>query len=71
MREAGKDCFILSRDVVTTLKASGLDIAVQPSSKRDLTKVQDQFNLWHEETGFPMSHLSRIAACSVGENYHD
>lgn len=69
MREAGKDCFILSRDVVTTLKASGLDIAVQPSSKRDLIKVQDKFNLWHEETGLPMSHLSRIAACSLGENY--
>jgi 3-methyladenine DNA glycosylase Tag len=71
MRRVGKDCFVLSRDVVTTLKASGLDIAEQPSSKRDLIKVQDQFNLWHEETGLPLSHLSRIAACSMGENYLD
>jgi 3-methyladenine DNA glycosylase Tag len=71
MRRVGKDCFVLSRDVVTTLKASGLDIAEQPSSKRDLIKVQDQFNLWHEETGLPLSHLSRIAACSMGENHLD
>jgi hypothetical protein len=71
LRRVGKDCFILSRDVVTCLKASGLDIAEQPSSKRDLVKVQDQFNKWHEETGLPISHLSRIAACSMGENYLD
>jgi 3-methyladenine DNA glycosylase Tag len=71
MRRVGKDCFVLSRDVVTTLKASGLDIAEQPSSKRDLIKVQDQFNLWHEETGLPLSHLSRIAAYSMGENHLD
>jgi len=69
LRRVGKDCFVLSRDVVTTLKASGLDIAEKPSSKRDLIKVQDQFNAWHDETGLPLSHLSRIAACSVGENY--
>ncbi|MEC7766189.1 MAG: DNA-3-methyladenine glycosylase I, partial [Pseudomonadota bacterium] len=57
------------RDVVVTLKSVGLDIAEQPSSKRDLKKVQDQFNAWREETGLPYSHLSRIVACSVGENY--
>jgi 3-methyladenine DNA glycosylase Tag len=69
LRGVGKDCFVLSRDVVTTLKSVGLDIAEKPTSKRDLKKVQDQFNAWHEETGLPYSHLSRIAACSVGENY--
>ncbi len=69
LRQMGKDCFILSRDVVVTLKGTGLDIAEQPSSQRDLKKVQAQFNQWHEETGLPFSHLSRIAACSVGENY--
>ena len=69
LRRIGKDCFMLSQDVVVTLKATGLDIAESPSSKRDLKKVQDQFNIWHDETGLPYSHLSRIAACSVGENY--
>ena len=60
---------MLSPDVVVTLRSVGLDIAENPTSKRDLKKVQDQFNLWHEETGLAYSHLSRIAACSVGENY--
>jgi len=69
LRRTGKDCFILSKDVVVTLRGSGLEIAEQPSSQRDLKKVQAQFNEWHEETGLPYSHLSRIAACSVGENY--
>lgn len=69
LRRAGKDCFILSRDVVVVLNAIGLDIAEKPTSQRDLKKVQAQFNEWHEETGLPYSHLSRIAAYSVGENY--
>jgi len=69
LRFMGKDSFVLSRDVVVTLRSTGLDIAERPSSKRDLTKIQDQFNAWHEETKLPFSHLSRIAACSVGENF--
>jgi len=69
LRRTGKDCFILSKDVVVTLRGSGLEIAEQPSSQRDLKKVQALFNEWHKETGLPYSHLSRIAACSVGENY--
>ena len=69
LRRVGKDCFILSRDVVLVLNAIGLDIASKPASQRDLKKVQTQFNQWQQETGLPYSHLSRIAACSVGENY--
>lgn len=69
LRRTGKDCFILSRDVVVALRGSGLEVAEQPSSQRDLKKIQAQFNAWHDETGLPYSHLSRILACSVGENY--
>ena len=69
LRRMGKDCFILGRDVVTALRGSGLDIAENPTSQRDLKKVQTRFNTWREETGLSYSHLSRIAACSVGENY--
>ncbi len=69
LRRVGKDGFVLSKDVVLTLKSTGLDIADRPSTKRDLRKVQDLFNDWHAETGLPFSHLSRIAACSVGENF--
>lgn len=69
LRTVGKDCFILSRDVVLTLQHAGLDIADNPTSQKDLRQVQQAFNTWHEETGLPYSHLSRIAACATGENY--
>ena len=44
-------------------------VAEAITSKRDLAKVQAQFNAWAEETGLPYVHLSRICAMSVGENY--
>lgn len=69
LRRVGKDCFQLTTDVVVVLRSVGLDIRDQPGSQRDLQKIQTQFNDWHEQTGLPYSHLSRIAACSVGENY--
>lgn len=69
LRRVGKDCFQLTTDVVVVLRSIGLEIAEQPTSQRDLKKIQAQFNDWHQETGLPYSHLSRIAACSVGENY--
>ena len=69
LRRVGKDCFIPARDVAVLLRSIGLDIAENPTSKRDLSKIQAQFNEWHAETGLPYSHLSRIAACSVGDNY--
>lgn len=68
LRTMGKDCFILARDVVLTLQHAGLDIPASPSSQRDLRQIQQAFNTWHEETGLPYSHLSRIAACATGEN---
>lgn len=68
LRRVGKDCFIPARDVVVLLKSIGLDIADNPTSQRDLKRIQAQFNEWHEETLLPYAHLSRIAACSVGDN---
>jgi len=69
LRFIGKDCFVLSMDVVACLRDAGLDIADNPSSKKDLRKIQEQFNAWIEETGLPLTHLSRICAMSIGENY--
>lgn len=69
LRFAGKDSFILSRDVVSALRAAGLEISATPTSQRDLKKVQGAFNSWQEETGRPVTHLSQIAAWSYGENY--
>jgi 3-methyladenine DNA glycosylase Tag len=69
LRFVGRDSFILSGDVVACLRDAGLDIAENPSSKKDMKKVQDQFNAWAKETGLPLTHLSRICSMSVGENY--
>ena len=69
LRFIGKDCFVTSADAVACLRDAGLDISENPTSKKDLRKVQDAFNAWSKETGHPLTHLSRICAMSIGENY--
>jgi 3-methyladenine DNA glycosylase Tag len=69
LRFIGKDCFVTSTDVVACLRDAGLDISENPTSKKDLAKIQAQFNAWLEETGLPLTHLSRICAMSIGQNY--
>jgi len=69
LRFLGWDGFVTSKDVVACLRDAGLDLAGTVTSKRDLARVQAQFNAWAEETGLPYMHLSRICAMSIGENY--
>lgn len=68
LRSLGWDAFILWSDVVAALRDAGLDIAKNPTSKKDLAKAQAQINAWAEETGLPRAHISRILAMSIGEN---
>lgn len=65
----GWDGFTTSKDVVACLRDAGLDIAEEPKSRRDFIAIQTQFNAWASETGLPYTHLSRICAMSIGENY--
>jgi 3-methyladenine DNA glycosylase Tag len=69
LRFLGWDGFVMSKDVIACLRDAGLDVAEEIKSKRDLAKVQAQFNAWAQETGLPYVHLSRICAMSIGENY--
>ncbi len=69
LRFIGRDGFVLSRDVIVCLRDAGLEIAEAPSSKKDMAAIQAQFNAWAAETGLPYTHLSRICAMSIGENY--
>ena len=69
LRWVGWDAFIISRDLVAALRDSGLDVAENPASKRDLARIQEQMNTWAEETGLPYRHLSRILSMSIGENH--
>jgi 3-methyladenine DNA glycosylase Tag len=68
LRNLGFDAFMLTKDVVACLQQAGVQISNSPSSQKDLTLVQTAFNTWHRETGLPYSHLSRICACSTGDN---
>jgi len=69
LRFLGFDGFVTSKDVVACLRDAGLDIAEEIKSRRDLAKVQAQFNAWARETGLSYTQLSRICALSIGENY--
>jgi 3-methyladenine DNA glycosylase Tag len=67
LRNMGKDTFIVTGDVTKCLRREGLDISTSPSSKREYRLIQQTFNDWHAESGLPYSHLSRIAALSIGD----
>jgi hypothetical protein len=54
--------------MAAALRDAGLDIAENPSSKRDLDRIQAQINQWSAKTGLPRRHISRILAMSIGEN---
>jgi 3-methyladenine DNA glycosylase Tag len=69
LRFIGRDSYILSRDVVACLFDAGLDIADNPTSKRDLKKIETLFNTWAKETGKPLATLSRICALSIGDSH--
>lgn len=69
LRYAGKDAFILSSEVVIALQDAGLGIADNPTSKRDLSKVQEAMNAYHEQSGLPYTHLSKVLSYSIGKNY--
>lgn len=68
LRWLGWDTFMLSGDMVAALRDAGLDVAENPSSRKDLAAIQAQLNRWAKETGLPRSHLSRILSMSIGEN---
>lgn len=65
LRRVGWDGFILSTDVITALRREEL-LDATPGSKKALTQAQAAFNAWHQETGLPYSHLSRILSFTVG-----
>ena len=67
LRAIGKDTFILSTDVEAYLRATNVfDGGI--TSKRSLGQIQQQFNLWQQQSGRSLAHISQIIALSVGEN---
>lgn len=69
LRFIGWDAFLLSRDVVAALRDAGVEISEKATSKRDLAAAQAAFSGWARATNLSYTHLSRICAMSIGENY--
>ncbi len=66
LRSIGKDGYVLGPDVVTALLKQG--IATSPSAG-SMTAIQECFNEWRAQSGLPLSHISKIVACSAGFNH--
>ncbi len=64
LRGMGKDSFVLSRDVCAALIDAGV-VSKSPTSKRGFKATQEAFNQWMEESGRPLSHISRILGLSI------
>lgn len=64
LRRVGWDGFILSRDVIAGLRREE-KLDASPTSKKALMQAQQAFNEWHQETGLPYSHLSRILSFTI------
>jgi 3-methyladenine DNA glycosylase Tag len=65
MRFAGRDGFILSKDVTGRLIAEGV-IDKPATSKTALRQVQAAFNSWQEQSGRSLMEISRVLALSCG-----
>ncbi len=67
LRAIGKDTFLLTQDIEAYLRAYGVfDGGI--NSQRSLQQIQQQFNLWQEQSGLSLQQISQIVAFSVGDN---
>ncbi len=67
LRNMGKDTFLLTRDVVRALMELGVLENETVTSKKARRAAQSAFNTLHDQSKRPMSHISRVLACSVGD----
>lgn len=68
LRFMGKQCFILSRDVVNALMRENV-IENESMSKKNLNAIQAAFNLWRSTSGRSLNEISRILAFSTGPSH--
>ncbi|CUH87261.1 hypothetical protein PH5382_01186 [Phaeobacter sp. CECT 5382] len=65
MRFAGRDGFVLSKDVTARLIAEGV-IDKPASSKTALRSVQQAFDSWQQQSERSLMEISRVLALSCG-----
>ena len=64
LRRVGWDGYILTPDNLTAMRNHQL-LDASPYSQRGAKQIQRLFNQWQEETGLPISHLSRILSMTI------
>lgn len=69
LRMIGRDTFILTPDVLATLKAHNIYTG-KGTGKRDQRTIQDHFNGWRKETGRTYGALSMVLAAATGPRDH-
>ncbi|MGF1754671.1 DNA-3-methyladenine glycosylase I [Vibrio makurazakiensis] len=67
LRQMGKDTFILSSDVESHLRSTGV-IDSGRDTKRAHLAANKAFNQWQQESGRSLSEISQIVAYSGGDN---
>lgn len=67
LRAIGKDTFLLTRDIEHYLRAYAVFDGGM-TSQRSLQQIQQQFNLWQQQSGLSLQEISQIVALSCGEN---
>lgn len=68
LRALGKDTFLLSQDVQGYFLSRHI-VSGSLRSKRSLLALQNQFNLWQEQSGRSLQEISQILSMSVGDNH--
>lgn len=67
LRGLGKDSFRLSSDIEAYMRSRDI-ISGGLQTKTSLKAIQNQFNLWQQETGLSLTEMSMILAYSCGDN---
>jgi len=66
LKAVGKDSFASDEAVIAGLQQAGLSITSQPTSARDLARIQSTFNHWHVESGLAFQQMSLVLSASTG-----
>ncbi|MEH6533865.1 MAG: DNA-3-methyladenine glycosylase I [Photobacterium frigidiphilum] len=67
LRVMGKDTFLLTQDMESYLRNTGV-IDGGRDTQKSLLATQRAFNDWQQETGRPLSQISQIISFSCGDN---
>ncbi|MBU1620472.1 MAG: DNA-3-methyladenine glycosylase I [Gammaproteobacteria bacterium] len=68
LRMLGKDTFIISQDLEAYLRNFAV-IEGGLTSQKNQKAIQQQFNLWQQESGLSLQEISKVVAFSFGDNH--